>query len=97
MALGFGALWHPPFGAQTQVGLLGWLACSLLVCTLAYSFVTILHQAWGTRWGGHPPGVPASPPGARATLVGVLLASVLPAWLGLDATTPCWPWAWCWA
>src|SRR6218665_3693634 len=50
MVLGFWALWHPPRGAQAPM--LGWLACSLLVCTLAYSFVTILHQAWGTRWGG---------------------------------------------
>ena len=88
MVLGFGALWHPPFGAQTQVGLLGWLACSLLVCTLAYSFLTILHQAWGTRWGGAPAWrarVTAWREGA--TLVGVLLASVLPSWLGLDPTT----------
>jgi Na+/melibiose symporter-like transporter len=88
MVLGFGALWRPPFGAQTQVGLLGWLACSLLVCTLAYSFLTILHQAWGTRWGGAPAWrarVTAWREGA--TLVGVLLASVLPSWLGLDATT----------
>ncbi|WP_313570286.1 MFS transporter [Comamonas terrigena] len=88
MVLGFGALWRPPFGVQTQVGLLGWLACSLLVCTLAYSFLTILHQAWGTRWGGAPAWrarVTAWREGA--TLVGVLLASVLPSWLGLDATT----------
>ena len=88
MVLGFGALWHPPFGAHTQVGLLGWLAGSLLLCTLAYSFLTILHQAWGTRWGGAPAWrarVTAWREGA--TLAGVLLASVLPSWLGLDTTT----------
>jgi len=88
MVLGFGALWHPPVDAQAQAGLLGWLACSLLVCTLAYSFLTILHQAWGTRWGGAPAWrarVTAWREGA--TLAGVLLASVLPSWLGLDATT----------
>jgi Na+/melibiose symporter-like transporter len=67
--------------------MLGWLACSLLACTLAYSFVTILHQAWGTRWGGSPPGVRVTAWREGATLAGVLLASVLPAWLGLDATT----------
>lgn len=86
MALGFWALWHPPRGGQAAM--LGWLACSLLACTLAYSFVTILHQAWGTRWGGQPAWrarVTAWREGA--TLAGVLLASVLPAWLGLDATT----------
>lgn len=86
MVLGFWALWHPPRGAQAAM--LGWLACSLLVCTLAYSFVTIVHQAWGTRWGGQPAWrarVTAWREGA--TLGGVLLASVLPAWLGLDATS----------
>lgn len=50
MALGFAALWHPPAGGPGR--LLGWLSASLLVCTLAYSAVGILHQAWGTRWGG---------------------------------------------
>ena len=86
MVLGFWALWHPPRGAQAAM--LGWLACSLLVCTLAYSFVTIVHQAWGTRWGGQPvwrARVTAWREGA--TLGGVLLASVLPAWLGFDTTS----------
>ncbi|WEE75547.1 MFS transporter [Comamonas testosteroni] len=86
MALGFWALWHPPRGGQAAM--LGWLACSLLVCTLAYSFVTILHQAWGTRWGGQPAWrarVTAWREGS--TLAGVLLASVLPAWMGFDATS----------
>ena len=88
MALGFGALWHPPFDAQNTTGLLGWLACSLLVCTLAYSVLVILHQASGTRWGGEPAWrarVTAWREGA--SLTGVLLASMLPAWLGLDVTT----------
>ncbi|WP_205690289.1 MFS transporter [Comamonas serinivorans] len=86
MALGFGALWHPP--AKGDAALLGWLACSLLVCTLAYSFVTIVHQAWGTRWGGEP-GWRARVTAWRegAALAGVLLASALPVWLGLNATT----------
>ncbi|WP_333905673.1 MFS transporter [Delftia acidovorans] len=86
MVLGFGALWHPPRGSEAAM--LGWLAGSLLVCTLAYSFVTILHQAWGTRWGGQPAWrarVTAWREGA--TLAGVLLASVLPAVMGLDATS----------
>ncbi|WP_120969968.1 MFS transporter [Comamonas sp. lk] len=86
MALGFWALWHPP--RETQAAMLAWLACSLLVCTLAYSFVTILHQAWGTRWGGQPAWrarVTAWREGA--TLAGVLLASALPAWMGFDATS----------
>lgn len=81
MALGFWALWHPPRGGQAAM--LGWLACSLLACTLAYSFVTILHQAWGTRWGGQP----AWRARVTAWREGATLAGVLPAWLGLDATT----------
>ncbi|MEG0939203.1 MAG: MFS transporter [Comamonas sp.] len=84
MVLGFWALWHSP--RSTEAAMLGWLAFSLLVCTLAYSFVAILHQAWGTRWGGDP-GWRARVTAWRegATLAGVLLASVLPAWLGYDA------------
>jgi hypothetical protein len=86
MALGFAALWHPPNASQAS--LLGWLAASLLLCTLAYSAVSILHQAWGTRWGGEPDWrarVTAWREGS--TLAGVLLASVLPTWLGFDATS----------
>lgn len=86
MVLGFGALWHPPRGSEAAM--LGWLAGSLLLCTLAYSFVTILHQAWGTRWGGQPAWrtrVTAWREGA--TLMGVLLASVLPAVIGFNATS----------
>lgn len=84
MALGFWALWHSP--RSTEAAMLGWLAFSLLACTLGYSFVAILHQAWGTRWGGNP-GWRARVTAWRegATLAGVLLASVLPAWLGYDA------------
>ncbi|MGR7949978.1 MFS transporter [Alcaligenes sp. RM2] len=86
MGLGFAALWHPPEGGPQEM--LIWLALSLLVCTLAYSAVSILHQAWGTRWGGDPnwrARVTAWREGA--TLLGVLLASVLPTWLGFDATS----------
>ncbi|MGO1254166.1 MAG: MFS transporter, partial [Alcaligenes aquatilis] len=83
MGLGFAALWHPPLAVQEAA--LVWLAVSLLVCTLAYSAVSILHQAWGTRWGGDPhwrARVTAWREGA--TLAGVLLASILPTWLGFD-------------
>lgn len=86
LALGFAALWHPPQGSQTAM--LAWLAGALLLTTLAYSAVCILHQAWGTRWGGAPAWrarVTAWREGA--TLVGVLLASALPLWLGFDATS----------
>lgn len=86
MALGFAALWHPPGG--NEAAMLGWLAASLMVCTLAYSAVCILHQAWGTRWGGAP-GWRAQVTAWRegAALTGVLLASVLPVLLGFDGTS----------
>lgn len=86
LAAAFAALWHPPQGATPTV--LGWLAASLLLATLAYSTASILHQAWGTRWGGSP-GWRARVSAWRegATLAGVLLASALPAWLGLDLTS----------
>lgn len=86
LALGFAALWHPP--KDSEAAMLAWLAGTLLLTTLAYSAVGILHQAWGTRWGGAPAWrarVTAWREGA--TLIGVLLASALPLWLGFDATS----------
>ncbi len=86
LALAFAALWQPPAGGPGSV--LPWLAGALLCSTLAYSSVAILHQSWGTRWGGGP-AQRARVAGWReaATLVGVLLASALPAWLGWPATS----------
>ncbi|MFG6485399.1 MFS transporter [Roseateles sp. BYS78W] len=83
LALAFAALWRPPSGAE-----LPWLAIALLASTLAYSAVAIVHQSWGTRWGGGPE-LRARVAGWReaGTLVGVLLASGLPAWLGWNATS----------
>jgi Na+/melibiose symporter-like transporter len=83
LALAFAALWRPPAGA-----VLPWLVAALMVCTLAYSGVSILHQSWGTRWGGGPE-QRARVAGWREgfTLAGVLLASVLPTWLGWTATS----------
>jgi Na+/melibiose symporter-like transporter len=66
---------------------LAWLGLTLLACTLAYSGVAILHQAWGTRWGGAPAGAAQVAWREGATLLGVVLASALPAWLGLDGTS----------
>lgn len=82
MALGFAALWLVPPGVQ-GAALWAWLAAALLTCCLGYSGLSLLHQAWGARLGGDA--------GQRtrvvawregAALAGVLLASVLPAWLG---------------
>lgn len=86
LALSFAALWHPPRGSTTST--LNWLALTLVACTLAYSGVSIVHQAWATRWGGSPAwraGVNAWREGAG--LIGVVLASIVPSWLGLNATS----------
>ncbi len=89
LTAGFAALWAPPATvAATHTHLLSWLACALLLTYLAYSLISMVHQAWGARWGGQAE--------QRARLVawregaavaGVLLASVLPTWLGLHATS----------
>ncbi|MFG6443326.1 MFS transporter [Roseateles sp. LKC17W] len=86
MALAFAALWWPPQGGPAVV--LPWLAGALLLCTLAYSGVSILHQSWGTRWGGGPE-LRARVAGWReaGTLAGVLFASALPALAGWSVTS----------
>lgn len=86
LAIAFAALWRPPSDQPSLV--LAWLAAALLSSTLAYSAVSILHQGWGTRWGGGP-SLRAQVTGWReaGTLAGVLLASALPAWLGWTTTS----------
>ncbi len=55
MAVGFAALWTPPASVQdTRNHLLAWLAGALVVTYLAYSLASMVHQAWGARWGGQP-------------------------------------------
>jgi glycoside/pentoside/hexuronide:cation symporter, GPH family len=67
--------------------LLVWLGLSLLLTTVAFSALSILHQAWGARLGGNE---------AKRTrvvawregfgLAGVVLASISPLALGLPST-----------
>ena len=84
MALGFAALFFPPPGAANA--LLAWCAGALVVTSLGYSALGVLHQAWGARLGGDA--------AAQARIVswreglslaGVLAASVLPALAGIPA------------
>lgn len=86
LALGFVGLWSAP--SSDAVVLMMWLSATLLMSTLAYSSVSILHQGWGTRWGGGP-ALRARVTGWReaGTLTGVLMASALPAWLGWNGTS----------
>jgi Na+/melibiose symporter-like transporter len=68
--------------------LLAWCAVLLAVTYLAYSVLSVLHQAWGARLGGDEAQrarIVAWREGA--SLVGVLLASVLPSLAGLGTTS----------
>ena len=86
LALGFRGLFFPP--VQGQTALLGWCAALLGVTYLSYSVLSVLHQAWGARLGGDEV--------QRARIVswreglallGVLVASVLPAVAGLSVAS----------
>ncbi len=86
LALGFRALFFPPSTEQGE--LLTWAAVMLTVTYLSYSVLSVLHQAWGARLGG------AEDQRARIVswreglaLVGVMVASVLPAVAGLSVTS----------
>ncbi len=86
LALAFRALFFP--AVDGTPALLAWCAGTLAIAYLAYSTISVIHQAWGARLGGDE--------GQRArivawreglSLLGVLAASVLPALAGLSATT----------
>ncbi|MCE2781360.1 MFS transporter [Limnohabitans sp.] len=88
VALGFAALFFPPAASLSPAGLLGWVACALTLSHLAYSGLGILHQAWAARQGGG--GIAQSRWVAWRegfALVGVLMASALPAIWGWELTT----------
>ena len=87
LALGFRGLFFPPV-ARDSLSLLAWCAALLAVTYLAYSVISVIHQAWGARLGGNErqrAGVVAWREGL--SLCGVLLASVLPSLAGLHTTT----------
>lgn len=88
VALGFAALFFPPAAALSPAGLLVWVGAALTLSHLAYSGLGILHQAWAARQGGG--GLVQSRWVAWRegfALVGVLLASALPALWGWTLTT----------
>lgn len=83
LMLGMTALWWPPPQVVQGGWLLPWLVGALMLTYLAYSVLSIVHQAWAARWGGN------EVQRARwvawregAALMGVILASVLPALAG---------------
>ncbi|HET9821569.1 MAG TPA: MFS transporter [Burkholderiaceae bacterium] len=85
-ALGFHALFFPR--VEGTEALLWWCGTGLAVTYLAYSVLSVVHQAWGARLGGD------AAQRARVVawreglaLVGVLAASALPSLAGLDVTS----------
>ncbi len=84
MAIGFAALFFPT--VNTPSALLVWCAVALVITSLGYSALGVLHQAWGARLGGSA-SLQARVAGWREgmALAGVLTASVLPALAGLPA------------
>ncbi len=86
LALGFRGLFFPV--VDNGPALLWWCAVLLVVTYQAFSVMTVVHQAWGARLGGNE--------AQRArivswreglSLLGVLVASVLPAVAGLSVAT----------
>ena len=89
LALGFRALFFPPQDvAQDRTLLLTWCAAMLVLTYVAYSVLSVLHQAWGARLGGDESQRARIVSWREAlALVGVLVASVLPSVAGLGAAT----------
>ena len=84
MAVGLAGLFFPP--VRQPGALAGWAFAALVVTYLAYSQLGIAHQSWGARLGGDElqrGRIVAWREGAA--LVGVVLASLLPALAGLPA------------
>jgi GPH family glycoside/pentoside/hexuronide:cation symporter len=101
LALGLTSLFFPLVrGADALVA---WALVALLITYTAYSQLSIAHQSWGARLGGDElqrGRIVAWREGAA--LVGVVLASVLPALLGLPVMLSVFTAAlllgwWCWA
>lgn len=82
LALGLSSLFFP--WVRGADALIAWALVALLITYTAYSQLSIAHQSWGARLGGDElqrGRIVAWREGAA--LVGVVLASVLPALLGL--------------
>jgi Na+/melibiose symporter-like transporter len=86
LALGFRGLFFPP--VTGQAALLWWCGGVLAVTYLAYSVLSVIHQAWGARLGGDEAQRARIVSWREAlALVGVLVASVLPSVAGLEVST----------
>lgn len=85
LALGFTGLFFPL--PREPAALLAWAGAGLVLTYLAYSWLAVLHQAWGARLGGgatRQSRIVAWREGFA--LVGVVAASLLPSTAGFGAT-----------
>ncbi|MFA5597072.1 MAG: MFS transporter [Pusillimonas sp.] len=88
LLLGFLGLFFPPPSMRQGVALLAWCFAMLIVTYLAYSALSITHQAWAARLqGGDLSQSRWVSWREAATLAGVVLASVLPSVAGMSVTT----------
>lgn len=88
LAIGFAALFLPPAALTTDTAQLAWLIGALLISHLAYSGLGILHQAWAARQGGGEVAQSRWVTWREGLgLLGVLLASTLPTFMGWANTT----------
>lgn len=86
LAIGFAGLFNPPAIASAQPA--AWLLAMLAVTCTGYSMATITHQAWGAELAASRSGrarVAAAREGYG--LIGVVAAALLPAALGMPATS----------
>lgn len=86
LILGLAGLLFPPALVASGSKLIIWIATCLLITYTVYSFLMIMHQAWGARLGGDAV-MRGKTVAAResAGLIGVMLASAIPGWLGYPA------------
>ena len=80
LILAFAGLWLPPVRGPA---LIGWLAAMLILACTAHSVLQISHLAWGARIGSPEQVTRAAAWREGLGLLGVVGASVLPAWLML--------------
>jgi glycoside/pentoside/hexuronide:cation symporter, GPH family len=84
LALGFALLFYPP--VRTPQALVLWVTVCLMGTYLAFSALTLLHQAWGAMWGGTEAQRSRIVAWRESwALVGVLMASIVPLALGIPA------------
>lgn len=89
---GLCALMFAPAAVRADADvLLAWAAAALVITSLGYSVAMVTHQAWAVRLGGSAADQ-ARWVGAREALAltGVILASVLPAYVGWAVTLGAW-------